>query len=302
MKKQFMLLPLVLVLCFAFSCKQGEEVPVEKEEQPSVIVDNAISADGVSIAYEVRGEGEPNLVFVHGWSSKRSLWDIQLAHFSQNYRVVAIDLPGFGDSGNDRETWTMEIFGEDIVAVLNKLKLKNVILIGLSMGGPVVVETAKYVPEQIKGIVLVDVMKNIETVTSQESINNIYETYMDMVTYPTLDKIRPFFIANKEELSNRYIQMVENVSKVGWGESLKDYFRWSNETCIPSIQQIKVPIRSINADHTPTNIETFKKYVPSFEAKIIIGIGHIVPWEAPDDFNRLLEETIQEFAQTAEQE
>jgi len=55
------------------------------------------------------------------------------------------------------------------------------------------------------------------------------------------------------------------------------------------------PVISINAAQTPTKIEAFKKYVPSYKAKIIEDSGHVVMWDAPDEFNRLLEESIHEF-------
>jgi len=273
----------------------------KQEEQPSITEDNAISADGVSIAYEVRGEGEPALVFVHGWSNNRSIWDTQIAHFSQKYRVVAIDLSGFGESGNDRKMWTMESFGDDVVAVVNKLEPEDVVLIGFSMGGPVVIEAAKHVPGQITGLVLVDILQNIETVYSQEEISYVLRDYMDMVTELSIEKVGRIVKKNKEELSERIIStMLKDVPKVGWSESLKDYFRWSNEECIKSLQKIQAPVISINSDQYPTNVEAFEKYVPSFKVKIIPGVGHVVFWEASEEFNRLLEEAVQEFVQMAE--
>ena len=295
--KRLMIIPLVLVLCFTFICQKGEEV-AEEELKPTITVDSATSADGISIAYEVRGEREPALVFVHGWSNKRSIWDAHLAHFSQKYKVLAIDLAGFGDSGNNRENWTMESFGDDVIAVLDKLNLKKVILIGFSMGGPVVIEAAEQAPGNIVGIVLVDTLQNIETVYSQEVISSVFEDYMDMVTELRIDKVKRFVKKNKEEFSERIIStMLKDVPKVGWGESLKNFFRWSNEECIKSLQKIQAPVISINSDQEPTNVEAFKRYVTSFEVKIIPGVGHVVFWEAPDEFSRLLEEAIQEFVQ-----
>jgi len=301
MKKLLMVIPLVILFCFTFGCQQGEEVAAEKDVEPTITLDNAISADGVSIAYEVRGEGEPALVFVHGWSNNRGIWDTQVAHFSQKYKVVAIDLAGFGESGNDRKMWTMESFGDDVVAVVNKLEPEDVVLIGFSMGGPVVIEAAKQAPGHIAGIVLVDTLKNIETIYSQEDISYVLRDYMDTVTELRTEKVGRLFKKNKEELSERIIStMLKDVPKVGWSESLKDYFRWSNEECIKSLQKIQAPVISINSDQYPTNVEAFKKYVPSFEVKIIPGVGHVVFWEAPEEFNRLLEEAVQEFVQMAE--
>jgi pimeloyl-ACP methyl ester carboxylesterase len=49
----------------------------------------------------------------------------------------------------------------------------------------------------------------------------------------------------------------------------------------------------------PTKVETFRKYAPSFQAKIVPGMGHLVFRDNPEEFNRLLEESIQEFIGTS---
>src|SRR5512143_4348551 len=61
------------------------------------------AADGVPIVYSVAGSGEPALVFIHGGFANRSFWDEQIKAFSPRRRVVALDLPGHGDSGADRK-------------------------------------------------------------------------------------------------------------------------------------------------------------------------------------------------------
>ena len=295
MKKRSLLILLTVMFCLTFGCQRGEEPAVEKEAAPSIIIDKATSADGVSISYEVRGHGDPVLFFVHGWSNNRSVWDYQIDHFSQAYKVVAVELAGFGDSGNNREEWTMKAFGEDVAAVLKELDLRNVILIGFSMGVPVVIEAAELSPEVIKGIVLVDFLQNIEAVYSKKFISSNNKSLMNLVTDLTIEKAMSFFVTNKEELGNRYISMVKDAKKIGWSESLKNAWQWCNDDCVKSLQQIQAPVISINTDQSPTNVEAFQKYVPSFKAKIVTGTGHVIPWELPDEFNRLLEETIQEF-------
>lgn len=94
----------------------------------------AESADGVRIAFEVHGQGPLALVFVHGWSCNRSFWAGQIEPFSKQFKVVAVDLAGHGDSGRNRERWTIQSYGDDVAAVVEKLNLNRVILIGHSMG------------------------------------------------------------------------------------------------------------------------------------------------------------------------
>ncbi len=254
----------------------------------------AVSSDGVEISYEELGKGSQALVFVHGWSNNRDVWDAQVAYFSKEYKVITIDLAGFGKSGNDRKLWTMAAFGEDVAAVIKKLNLKQVVLIGFSMGGPVIIETAKRIPDHLAGLVLVDVLQNIEKKYSEEFIRNSVSAYMDVVNAPSIEKAKHFFKTNSHALGERYIGMVKDVPKTGWSESLTDCFRWMNEDCIGAIKNCSVPVLSINSDQYPTNVLAFRKYIPSYSAKIIPGVNHVVIWEAPKKFNQLLEESIQE--------
>jgi pimeloyl-ACP methyl ester carboxylesterase len=56
-----------------------------------------------------------------------------------------------------------------------------------------------------------------------------------------------------------------------------------------------VPIVAINSDEDPTNVPAFRKYIPSYNVRILPGVKHVLMWEAPEKFNRLLEESIQEL-------
>ena len=257
----------------------------------------AISSDGVKISFDLQGEGEPALVLIHGWSNNRSIWDAQVSHFSERYKVVNIDLPGFGESSNNRSNWTMASFGEDVATVIKKINLEQVVLVGFSMGGPVVVEAANKVPDRVTGVVLVDNMHNVEMTYPPLVITFIDSVYMDLITNPTNEKLAGsgFYKKDPEVSFERVLSMLKDASRVGWRESLRDYLRWHNEDITPSLQKCQVPVMAINSDMEPTHVEAFKKLVPSYQAKIVPDVGHVIMWDAPEEFNRLLEESIQEF-------
>jgi pimeloyl-ACP methyl ester carboxylesterase len=304
MKKLLSVIPLVILLCFTFSCQQqGEKVAEEPavDVEATITVDNAVSPDGVSIAYEVRGEGEPAIIFIHGWCCDRSYWNEQLPHFAQKYKVVAIELAGHGESGLDRNEWTMGAFGEDVVAVVNKLNLDQVVLAGHSMGGFVILEAARRIPQLVIGLVGVDTLQNFEDKLTQEQIDemltplrsNFVEFSRNFVTSmftPTSDS------ALVEKIAN---DMSSAPQVVGIG-ALEGYIDFQNNEIIRVLQEVQAPIVCINSDKYPTNVETNQRYAPSFQAKIMSGVGHFNMIEDPETFNRLLEETVQEFVQKAE--
>src|SRR3954451_743382 len=99
----------------------------------------AWSADDIPLHYEVHGGGAPALVFVHGWSCDTTYWRGQIGYFADRYQVVTVDLAGHGSSGLGRRAWTMPAFGADVAAVMATLGFPEMVLIGHSMGGDVIV-------------------------------------------------------------------------------------------------------------------------------------------------------------------
>ncbi len=301
----------ILFMCFfivflLIGCgKKGEEPVdvVEKVAEPTITVDNTISADGVSIAYEVRREGEPALVFVHGWCCNRSYWSEQLPQFAEKYKVVAIDLAGHGDSGLNRKEWTMGAFGEDVVAVVNKLNLEQVVLIGHSMGGFVILEAARRMPKRVIGLVGVDTLQNFEEKLTQEQIDDWWAPLYANFVEGTRTVVRTMFTPHSDSALVEKIvaDMSSAPQDVGLG-ALEGYIDFQNNEIIQVLKEVKAPIICINADLYPTNVKANQRYAPSFKALIMSGVGHFNMMEDPETFNLLLEETVQEFLQMKELE
>ena len=255
------------------------------------------SFDGVSINFDNVGKGEPSIILVHGWSNTRSIWDAQVAHFSKKYQVIAIDLPGFGKSGNNRNEWTIASYGEDISRIIQQLNLKKVVLVGFSLGGPIVIEAANKSPDQVIGVVLVDNLEEVDMQIPPPMAHYLDSVMMDLVNNPTKEKLvgGGFFKKNVDSAFHRVVSILDGASHIGWRESIAGLVSWQNESCTNSIKAVKAPIIAINSDLHPTNVEAFRKYVPTFKANIVINVGHLIMWDNTEEFNRLLEESIQEF-------
>jgi pimeloyl-ACP methyl ester carboxylesterase len=260
--------------------------------------DVAVSSDGVDISFDKQGEGKPAIIFIHGWTNPRTIWDDQMDHFSKDYTAIAIDLPGSGKSGTNRDEWTMEAFANDVIAVMNKLKLENAVLVGFSMGAMVAVETANNFPDRVIGIVSVDELKFPYRPIPEEMIPAMVEGGMTMVTSGMTNEglvAGGFYKRNQEVSFARITKLYEGASPAGWKESLEGALIWMSQKQKSALTNLKVPYVGIFSDKEPFEMDSIKAYVPSFKGKVLTNTGHLVFWDAPEEFNSLLEKYIKEF-------
>jgi pimeloyl-ACP methyl ester carboxylesterase len=112
--------------------------------------------NGVRTYYERRGDGPP-VVFVHGMAMSTTMWDRQASALSGEFTTVVYDVRGHGRTGGSPvETYTVDLFADDLDALLTALDIERPVLCGLSMGGAVVQAYAARHPEKVAGLVLAD--------------------------------------------------------------------------------------------------------------------------------------------------
>ena len=255
------------------------------------------SFDGVPIAYQVRGKGNPTLIFVHGWCCDRTYWEAQLPLFSKQHTVVTIDLAGHGESGLERENWTMTAFGRDVVAVAEKLNLNDIILVGHSMGGPVIVEAARLMPSRIIGLVGVDSFSSVGNKYSPAQIKAIMSTTPDNFVEATADKVRHLMFTSLSDpgLIEKIVTDLSSAPhEVGIGAQ-QAIFNWYTHECEESLQSIQAPVFSVNSSMHPINIEKMQSFLPSYKIVYMDNVGHFVMIEDPETFNDHLGKIIKEL-------
>jgi pimeloyl-ACP methyl ester carboxylesterase len=253
-----------------------------------------LSSDNVAISYRVQGKGKPALVFVHGWCCDKSYWRLQVPHFARRHKVVTIDLAGHGESGLGRERWTMEAFGKDVAAVVEKLDLDHVILVGHSMGGPVIIEAARQMPERVIGLVGADTFLNLERQSTAEQTAERLARFRANFVENTSRMVRSIFLPDADPALVEWVvtDMCSAPAKVGIG-AMQAYLSFDRKE---ALKQVRVPIYCINSDMRPTNVEAGRRYAQAFEVKLMSGVGHFVMLEDAETFNRLLTETVNELS------
>jgi pimeloyl-ACP methyl ester carboxylesterase len=252
----------------------------------------ATSFDGVPIAYETRGAGEVALVFVHGWSCDRSYWNAQVALFSESFRVVTLDLAGHGESGVDREAWTIASFGTDVAAVVEQLELDRMILVGHSMGGDVVVSAARLLGDRVVGLVWVDDYRQLGTVRTPEQVamfmapfrtnfgDNTYEFVRRALFLPTSDSALVERVARDMAVAPPHIAV----------PSLESLLL-NDRVVMGELAKLDLPVVSFNRASSNPDVESLERN--GVEATLVPEVGHFIMMEDPDAFNALLLDAVQ---------
>ena len=115
-----------------------------------------VQGAGGMIAVDDGGAGEPPCLFIHSLGGRRDFWQPVLDQLRKNYRAVALDLRGHGQSGAEAAVMELDDFAADVLRVADALRLDRFILVGHSFGATVALAVASRAPRRIMGLVLLD--------------------------------------------------------------------------------------------------------------------------------------------------
>lgn len=275
-------LALLTVFVMLLACSQQPKET--KTAEPVKVSDN-----GVNIAFSDQGKGDTTLLFVHGWGINRSYWSDQVNFFDKKYRVVTIDLPGFGQSGKNRNVWNTDTYGKDIDSVITQLNLKNVVLIGHSMAGDIILQAAVNFPEKIIGIVGVDNFKNVgyvETAKDKKDYNDAMgelKHHFKAFSAQWFNQ-QLFYKTTADSIKKRILKDIASADSIIAVEAIAD--NGFNET--KQLIAAKKKLYLINSDYTPTDSIGFKAHHIPYQIFYIHATGHFPMVEKPNEFNAAL--------------
>ncbi len=274
-----MLLRLILGLC----C-------IGYDQATSTGVINA--ADGLRIAYTSEGQGKPAIVFIHGWTCDRSHWRFQLADLRTSYRVIAIDLPGHGESGANRDAWSIDGLGADVATVVRGLELDDVVLVGHSMGAPVALSAAPRLSGVVRGIIAVDALHNVEFKGSPAAAQRMITRFTDDFDGARTRFMTGFFTDKDSPTLKWILEKTVKPERTAALGLLVDYHRFDFKAALSAAG---VPVWAINAAGPyPTAVHINQKYAV-FAADTMSGVGHFLMLEKADAMNRLLRNALDTF-------
>ncbi len=239
---------------------------------------HAASVDGLNIHYTVRGTGQ-TIIFVHGWTCDDRSWSRQVPAFQKHYRVVTLDLPGHGQSGQPT-AFSIPLFARAVEAVRAEVGAERVVLVGHSMGAGVSRMYALMYPQHLAGLVAADgtldirpfaeLAKRATPMTHTRRVAAIEGMFVPQTSEPLRNEIRAMMLRPSQETS------------MGANAAMLD-------PAIQSDQVVNVPALTIWASsRNPAGLERTRELFPDWEGVTIPNTGHFLMMEQPRKFNALL--------------
>lgn len=250
----------------------------------------ARSADGIDIYYEVTGDAETALVFVAGWMGNVRWWDAQRDAFAGTHRIVTLDLAGHGRSGRAREVWTAQAYANDIAAVVRAVAAERVILVGHSMSGAYAVVACPQI-EKLAKVILVDTLKNLDANPTAEQAEAVLATYR--ADFPTAVRtMLPKFLFAPGTPASVVERLTSEFLTASGDEAARLLAPLYQFDVRDAARAVRVPVRGIDTDLHPHNVEVNRKYFADYDFVTIPGFGHYPMLEAPEQFNAMLRSLI----------
>lgn len=246
----------------------------------------ARSNDGSDIHYEVTGDADTALVFIHGWLGNVRWWDAQREAFAATHRVVTIDLAGHGRSSHARAAWTAQAYASDILAVTRAVAAPRVVLIGHSMSGAYATLAAPDVAN-LAALVLVDTLKDLDATPTPEQVAPMLAAYRSDYR-STVETVLPSWLfaaqtpaAVRERLTREFLAVPGDTA----ARLLEPLYGFDVRA---AARRVRVPVRAIGTDLHPNNTAGNRAYFADYRYVEIAGCGHYPMLEAPDAFTAAL--------------
>jgi pimeloyl-ACP methyl ester carboxylesterase len=221
--------------------------------------DEHVTVDGARVHYVAWGApGRRGLLFVHGGAAHAHWWTHVAATFAEDFRVVAIDLSGHGDSDH-RATYSLEQWGRDVMAVAAASGIEGPpVLIGHSMGGLVAIATAAAHSDELAGVIVLDspvaeVSSEVEAAQARQAFGRkrVYASAEEALarfrTVPPQDHYLPYVL---DHVARRSLQPVDGGWSWKFDHDLFGAFTAPvRQVALPYLPQVRCRFALLRAEH-----------------------------------------------------
>lgn len=254
------------------------------------------------IAYEASGGG-PTVVFMHGIGGNRTNWREQLAALCGEFRAVAWDARGYGESDDYEGELAFPMFADDLLRLLDHLDVRQAHLVGLSMGGRIALDFYERHPDRVATLVLCDTFPGYGASITREQ----REQFISSRKQPLVNGKEPRDIApvvaptllSKGATQFALQRLIDSMTALHKDSYIKAIEAMTRYEPVANLAAIEVPSLVVCGDEdslTPPSIaRDMAARIPNARLAILERAGHLSNIEQPAAFNAALLSFLRDF-------
>lgn len=251
------------------------------------------SVNGIRIYYEVSGEGFP-LLLIHANPFDHRLWLYQIASFSTFFKVIAVDLRGYGHSDKPTSQTSLAMMAEDVLGVCRHEEIKEAVAAGISVGGNVALQLGLDHPEIFKALILVGCSSGPSE--HQTRIDGYVKQGMQTYHIEHLRALvsREF---SQTALGKYLLGLFTDTDPILNAEALRKIFEALEvKNLTPRLPELRMPVLTLNGefDGTLPRTREMSQNIRGAVHRIIPGAGHACCLENPVVFDQLVREFLKQ--------
>jgi 3-oxoadipate enol-lactonase len=253
-----------------------------------------LDVNRIQVQYDLAGPDDaPWLVCLHSLATDASVWDGQVGPLSSRFRVLRLDMRGHGGSESSPPPYTLEMLVDDVVAVLDALRIERCHVMGLSIGAMVTMGLAIGHPNRVDRVVVADARADAPppyVAMWDAAIAAIPEGGMGPVIETSLE--RWFSAAFRETHPDTVARVRARALKTSVDGFIGCARAVQGVAYMPQLDRIAAPTLFITGENDPAappaTMSAMASRVAGAELRIIPGAAHLTPIEAPDEFLALV--------------
>jgi 3-oxoadipate enol-lactonase len=248
-----------------------------------------VPVNGSHLHVTVEGSGKL-VVLLHGGFMDSTMWDAQAAALSPHFRVIRIDLRGFGRSPKTTQDYFPE---DDIAAVLDKVNVERAAIVGISMGGGLAIDFALRHPGRVESLVLAEpglsgwkwsaevteTMEAVMKTAKEQGRDAAIEAFLRRPVFAAAKDKPAAYAAIRSQLQRNFSLEPQRMKAV-------------ERPAVDRLSEIRVPTLLMVAEHGGSDARAIAQKVAAAvtgaQLVTVVGSGHMINLERPKEFNRLI--------------
>jgi 3-oxoadipate enol-lactonase len=254
---------------------------------------NSIHVGDIEVSYsDVGPDHAPVVLFIHGFPFTRKIWEMQVEALRANYRVISYDIRGHGQTTAGSKPFSIETFTDDLLGLMDVLKLNQVNACGISMGGYILLQAQIRFPERFKTLVLASTQCRHDLPEEKKSRAKAIKNIEQLGTHAYADSLvkKLFsprsFTARKEEVRTIH-EIIRNTSAKTLCNTLRALAE-RQDTC-DNLRNITIPALILAGEEdTIINPEAswfLHQAIPQSVIQIVSSSAHLSNLENTHEFN-----------------